>query len=257
LSAANVAPERCTGKGLTGAIASYKEERSFVLHESDIAQERAVPRVSLAHLDARRGQILDAAAACFAQHGFHATTMQQICAAADLSAGAVYRYFPSKEEIIATLCEREFERAAALIVAAQDAQSFDQALAALLQVFFAEFETFAGCGNALDLELWAEASRNAEVRALCQRLMARLRGPLCEIVRRAQSRHEVNPALDPEAVAATGLAFFYGLVLQKVMEPALDVNAYAQAMQALLDGSFRAAARATEAANPPRSQGEA
>jgi hypothetical protein len=35
------------------------------------------------------------------------------------------------------------------------------------------------------------------------------------------------------------------------------VNAYAQAMQALLDGSFRAAARATEAANPPRSQGEA
>lgn len=206
-----------------------------------------MPRVSPAHLDARRGQILDAAAACFVLHGFHATTMQQICAAAALSPGAVYRYFPSKEEIVATLCEREFERAAALIAAAQDARSFDEAIAALVQVFFHEFATFAECGNALDLELWAEASRNAEVRALGQRLMARLRGPLREIVRRAQTRNEVNPTLDPEAVAAAGLAFFYGLVVQKVMEPALDVDAYARAMRALLDGTFRPAARAAEA----------
>ena len=203
-----------------------------------------MPRVSAAHLDARRVQILDAAAACFVRQGFHATTMQQICAAAALSAGAVYRYFPSKEEIVATLCEREFERAAALIVAAQETQSFDEAIAALLQVFFHEFATFADCGNTLDLELWAESSRNAEVRALGARLMERLRGPLSEIVRRAQARDEVDPTLEPQAVAAVGVAFFYGLVVQKVMEPALDVDAYARAMRALLDGSFRRTARA-------------
>lgn len=60
-------------------------------------------RVSQAHLDARRRQILDAAALCFARNGFHATSMQDVLKEADLSAGAVYRYFSGKEELIAAI----------------------------------------------------------------------------------------------------------------------------------------------------------
>ena len=36
-----------------------------------------VPRVSAAHLAARRQQILDAAARCFVRNGFHQTSMQR------------------------------------------------------------------------------------------------------------------------------------------------------------------------------------
>jgi AcrR family transcriptional regulator len=50
-----------------------------------------MPKVSRAHLDARRRQILDAAAACFAQQGFHRTTMQDVVRRARLSPGAIYR----------------------------------------------------------------------------------------------------------------------------------------------------------------------
>ncbi|QNP74025.1 TetR/AcrR family transcriptional regulator [Streptomyces roseirectus] len=57
-------------------------------------------RVSQAHLDARRRQILDAAERCFARNGFHATSMQDVLKEADLSAGAVYRYFSGKDELI-------------------------------------------------------------------------------------------------------------------------------------------------------------
>ncbi|HEY9407971.1 MAG TPA: helix-turn-helix domain-containing protein, partial [Jiangellaceae bacterium] len=53
-----------------------------------------MPRVSEAHLAARRDQILQAAWTCFARDGFHATSMQDVFAEAGLSAGAVYRYFP-------------------------------------------------------------------------------------------------------------------------------------------------------------------
>lgn len=60
-------------------------------------------RVSQAHLDARRRQILDGAAICFARNGFHATSMQDVLKEADLSAGAVYRYFSGKEELIAAI----------------------------------------------------------------------------------------------------------------------------------------------------------
>ncbi len=66
-------------------------------------------RVSQEHLDARRRQILDGAAVCFARNGFHATSMQDVLKAVDLSAGAVYRYFSGKEELIAAIAAEVLE----------------------------------------------------------------------------------------------------------------------------------------------------
>jgi hypothetical protein len=40
---------------------------------------------------------------CFAREGFHRTTMQDIVAQTGLSAGAIYRYFPAKEDIVAAI----------------------------------------------------------------------------------------------------------------------------------------------------------
>ncbi|QOV39916.1 TetR/AcrR family transcriptional regulator [Streptomyces ferrugineus] len=60
-------------------------------------------RVSQEHLDARRRQILDGAARLFARNGFHATSMQDVLKEVDLSAGAVYRYFSGKDELIAAI----------------------------------------------------------------------------------------------------------------------------------------------------------
>ena len=49
----------------------------------------------------RRAEILDAAERCFIRSGFHQASMQEICAEAKMSPGNLYRYFPSKEAIIA------------------------------------------------------------------------------------------------------------------------------------------------------------
>ena len=65
-----------------------------------------MPKVPQAHLDRRRDQILTAARACFNDKGFHRTTMKDITAASRLSAGAVYNYFKSKEDIIVALAEK-------------------------------------------------------------------------------------------------------------------------------------------------------
>jgi len=48
----------------------------------------------------RRRQIMDAAIACFRRRGFHQATMQEICAEAGISAGALYRYFTGKDELL-------------------------------------------------------------------------------------------------------------------------------------------------------------
>src|ERR1700710_454706 len=65
-----------------------------------------MPRVSQAHLDARRQQIVDAARARFAGHGFARTSMADIVEESGLSNGAIYRYFTSKDEIVIAVCEQ-------------------------------------------------------------------------------------------------------------------------------------------------------
>jgi TetR/AcrR family transcriptional regulator, transcriptional repressor of aconitase len=64
-----------------------------------------MPKVTQQYRDARRDQILSAARRCFLRDGFHATSMQDLFAEAGLSAGAVYRYFASKEDMIIAIAE--------------------------------------------------------------------------------------------------------------------------------------------------------
>ena len=57
-------------------------------------------RVTQAHIDAREDSIVESALMLFARKGIEKTTVQEIAAAADLSAGAIYRYFSSKEKLL-------------------------------------------------------------------------------------------------------------------------------------------------------------
>jgi AcrR family transcriptional regulator len=64
-----------------------------------------VPKIADEARTARRDQIITAAARCFAQAGYHATTMADIAEAAGVSKGTPYLYFPSKEALFIALYE--------------------------------------------------------------------------------------------------------------------------------------------------------
>jgi AcrR family transcriptional regulator len=51
----------------------------------------------------RREQILEAARACFSEHGYAATTIEQIAARSGASNGSIYHHFGSKDGILAAL----------------------------------------------------------------------------------------------------------------------------------------------------------
>jgi AcrR family transcriptional regulator len=198
-----------------------------------------MPKVSPEYLELRRQHILDAAAICFARRGFHATTMQDICDEADVSPGALYRYFRGKEDIIQGICE---------VRQTQNAEAIDEAMAKgttiaalddLLRVFFLEvdIETFpATC--ALFLEMISESPRNERIRAMQRQAGDVVRGRLVELIKQSQAKGEFNPSLDPEAIARVMVALYHGFVTQKLVDPEYDVPAYTRVVQAMFGGSF-------------------
>lgn len=60
--------------------------------------------------EARKNQILDAATNVFIRQGLHKARVDDIADEANLSKGAVYWYFKSRDEIIIAILDRLFER---------------------------------------------------------------------------------------------------------------------------------------------------
>lgn len=109
----------------------------------------------------RREQILAAAMTCFARRGLHQTTMQDISEEAGISVGLIYRYFESKEQVIATMAA---ERLAELHRKFAEARSMPNLVAALEHVLWCEHDAELAASFVVDL--LAEAARNAHVHGL-------------------------------------------------------------------------------------------
>jgi AcrR family transcriptional regulator len=69
-----------------------------------------MPRVSAEHKERRRQAILDAAMEVFIGKGYQLATINDISAHCGLSVGALYRYFPTKGEIMLALVEERLGR---------------------------------------------------------------------------------------------------------------------------------------------------
>lgn len=86
-------------------------------------QARARTRLSPA---ARQDQLLDTTRALITESGLHAFTMEGLAQAAGVSAPLVYNYFPTRQALLQTLLQREYQRFVEEFVAAvKDANTFE------------------------------------------------------------------------------------------------------------------------------------
>ncbi len=200
-----------------------------------------MPKVSEAHIEARRQQILEAARACFARQGFHQTSIQDICREAGLSPGAVYRYFPSKEHIIAATCLDCQQGIIALIDSARSQggsplQTLDFIVGHGLEMLSGESFLEASMMN---VQVWSEAMRSAEIRdALLAASIGTLGQAFSELFLEAQEQGQVDSKLDSKALAITLMGTFHGLVLHKSLDSTIDISACGEAMRAMYQGLF-------------------
>lgn len=64
-----------------------------------------MPRVSQVQLDARRQEILAAARACFARHGYEGATVRRLEESTGLSRGAIFHHFRDKDSLFLAVAE--------------------------------------------------------------------------------------------------------------------------------------------------------
>jgi AcrR family transcriptional regulator len=193
-----------------------------------------MPKVSQQYLDARRNQILDAAKRCFLRDGFHETSMQDLLAETGLSAGAVYRYFSSKEEMVLAIAEQSMREVTAMIhyfAAAPRGEGLGDSLGNVLDVLqrkHAQDQT-----GAMAVLSWAEALRNPELARRFEAMVAPMRADLAEVVREHQANGELPEQPAPEAFVAVLMSIISGFILHLALFDLQVEIGFAEAVRAL------------------------
>lgn len=208
----------------------------FALMEINMLATTSTPGLS-AKPATPRARIIAAAIACFARSGFHGASMQAICAEAQMSPGALYRYFPSKEAIIAAIAEAEHEHHAAFfdrMAAAEDP------VEALASIGVEALETLLlSPTNTLQVETMAEAIRNPEIRAGFQRNCNEARATIAAALVRGQARGQVDPDLDIDIACQLVMALGDGLAAHQALDANPSPERLRPVLQILLRRFFR------------------
>jgi len=179
-----------------------------------------MPRQTPDRHEARREQILGVCMQCFAAKGFHQTSMRDICAALEMSPGALYRYFDSKESIIAAMIDADRAKMEKIFAAIPSDTPFprlvDQFVTVTLESFIDDSEL------ALFNQVIAEGTVNAKVAEALKIHYGVMTDRLELLIRRAQERKEIDPEIRPRDAAVFMMATFDGLCPRSAFDPSVN-----------------------------------
>ncbi|MET0865381.1 MAG: TetR/AcrR family transcriptional regulator [Nakamurella sp.] len=194
-----------------------------------------MPKVTDAHRESRREQILVAAWKCFSSNGFHSTSMADVIREAGLSAGAVYLYFRSKDEIIVAVATQVFGgiQGRLLEFAKQDPPPSPAEIATFLirQPVLAREQAPADLFPLL-LAVWSEATRNPGLTEVADSILSGLRTLLTGMLERWEA---AGGALPVPAAQLTPifLSLVQGFVVQQALAGAPAADDYGRAVKGL------------------------
>jgi TetR/AcrR family transcriptional repressor of uid operon len=182
-------------------------------------------------------RILEAAQTCFVRSGFQGASMQQICAECGMSPGALYRYFPSKEAIVAAICEADREDDMTCFGAFQNATSAVDGLVAGAMAHIAH--THNKGSAALFAEMRSESNRNATIRDTVDGHKQEIAGMIALLVQGAIERGEINPAVDLQTLLAILMSVGEGIAINDLPSRGIALEQIETAMRGMLVGMLR------------------
>ena len=180
----------------------------------------------------RREQILAAAAVCFVRRGFHQSSMQDICAEAQMSPGALYHYFDSKESIIKAIADEYHIQTMAFLEKLRDSENFVEGfIAAVTQALEISIKEEH---PRLAVEILAEASRNPKIARLFDKTELETKKTLVRLLQDAARRGEIDATLKAEHTAEILLALIEGIEGRAILNPSIKVCSLAPTLATLI-----------------------
>ncbi|MEU4694703.1 TetR/AcrR family transcriptional regulator [Actinoplanes sp. NPDC023714] len=194
-----------------------------------------MPRVSDAHLAARRRQIVDAAVRCFLRKGFHQSSMQDVIKEADLSVGAFYRYFKSKNELITAIAGEKIGEVTSVlddVLAADPMPPVTEIIDRVLELVDHSIDHDGPVRIAV--QVWGEAVHDPEVAAIVSGIYGRVRSRAIGIAERAQAGGQLSADADPVGVGVALFGLIQGYILQRILVGNVDRQQYVSGVRALV-----------------------
>jgi TetR/AcrR family transcriptional regulator, repressor for uid operon len=180
---------------------------------------------------ARREHILDAAEKCFAEAGFHRTSIHDICREAGVSPGALYVYFDSKEALIAGLSERDRADFAERLAALAQAPDFLQALKHIGEHYFIDEPAYK---RRMCIEIGLESTRNPRVGEIFREVDGFITTSFEKLFQKMKDEGRIEPELEIPALAKIFTLIGDGLFWRRAVDPAFDGAAMVPAVLSVL-----------------------
>ena len=187
--------------------------------------------------EAQVARIMEAAKACFVRSGFQGASMQEICAEADMSPGALYRYFPSKEAIIEAIAEAD---------RAEDAEIFSKMLDnpdvidGFVSAGIAHIRHIHESGSAsLFIEIRAEAMRNDAVRKTCEASMQHASDAIRDYLQAAIERGDIKPRAQLDVLLPVMMSIGEGLAVADLPSRGISMGEIEKLMRAAVTANLR------------------
>lgn len=192
--------------------------------------------------DAKRRDLVKAAAALFGRDGYAATKIADVARAAGVGKGTMYEYFDSKEDLFWAVCEN-------LVPWPNDVKLFldhpKTGYARLIRALVSSYEESEGFYPVL-LDYWAALvrgqgdDRRFAVADRAPELYVHPRKLIQTVIKAGQDQGAFDRALDPDVIVSLTLAGIEGLRIQRAQDPGhvhfdAAISAFIDAMLIYLD----------------------
>lgn len=161
--------------------------------------------------------------------------MQDVLAEADLSAGAVYRYFSGKEAIIAAIATEALTEVSGVFDRVFDTDvppPLDEVLAEV----FATLERLDAAEGVtqLAIQVWAEALRSPTLASHFASTTAEVRQSLTRLIELYQRQGWLSSEFSAERVARVVGALVPGFIVQRALMGDVDTDTFCEGLRGLL-----------------------
>lgn len=165
---------------------------------------------------ARRQLIVETAAACFVEQGFHQTSIRDIAKRAGVSLGNLYNHFPGKAALIAEIAELEEQDLDA--IEEQVSRISDPSKA--FDKFVALYTEYCCIPEnvVLSAEVVSEGLRNQQVGSGFLQNQAKLNSVIAKLIIEMAGQQGVKPAVEPTVSAEFVVDLVQGLAMRSAFE---------------------------------------